>query len=122
MDRGDKIFIVFLVIFGVLFILGMVFYEPCNEKGTCKRGDCSVGNYNIENCQRMIDSDNAQTKIAFSCEGSINKYISENNLTCIMSSISAKPLDFQRTKYKCCRTCYFINENGSDYAKEVCKI
>jgi len=109
--------------FIVLIVLGsnIGWFDSCSDKGTCYNGDCSTHNYNAENCQNQIKSYQKQNEIAFECEGVLVDYINKNNLTCT-DSLIAHPLDSQRSKYKCCKTCYFINESGNDYSEEICKI
>lgn len=112
--------IVVLIVGGIIYF--GIFHKTCDDLGTCRNGDCSVGNFNSENCQRMMDEYKAQYKIAWSCMQNLNKYIEENNLTCDTKESSTHPLNSQRTKYKCCKNCYYLNNNGSDYSETICKI
>ena len=122
MKAETWIVIILSVIIGIV-VLGsqLGWFKSCSDRGNCYNGDCSTRNYNAENCQRQINYYQKQNEVAFECEPTLRKYIQENNLTCT-SSLTSHPLDSQSSKYKCCKTCYFLNESGNDYSKEICKI
>lgn len=122
-ETKNKIFFigVLVIMIGVFTYFG-IFYKTCSDKGTCRNGDCSTYNFNSQNCQKMMDEFKEQSVISNSCFPTLEEHIKKNNLTCDYGSRLSVPINNQRTKYKCCRTCYFINESGSDYTKQICKI
>lgn len=73
-------------------------------------------------CGQFIDDMQKQNEIASRGCDELSEYISKHNLTCNTNESMQIPIDSQRTVYKCCRTCYIYNENGSDTTEQICKL